>query len=300
MNGVLYLSLGTNITSVQSAALTNNLVTSSGNYDTATEPNTAYTFSFVFSEGYKLGEITFTPIAGGGNLNMHTDQTALIMAGTNGIAGTLSATAVQGEIVEKAVSLDNLAEFKANCDRAYSNRSGGGGGGGDSGDYVTIGNETQTITGIKRFTNEEGVFINTEDPDYSGTDTKYKSYSIQGNYAGDSPFILNFPYLFPSATFVVKNSDGAMNLSWVKNASALPENGVYLICSAPDPDQATQDNMMWIVFHSTNSINNSPLFPYPDGTSYYYRVLKNGTIARFLFPEGSSTNLDSFSYIRMK
>ena len=89
---------------------------------------------------------------------------------------------------DKAISLANLAAFKGMCDAAYLAKAGEG---------------AAEVERLMRFVNENGVYVNTEDPDYSGTDTKYKSYSIEGDYAGDSPFKLYFPYLFPSATIAV-------------------------------------------------------------------------------------------------
>ena len=87
---------------------------------------------------------------------------------------------------------------------------------------------------------------------------------------------------------------------WVKNVSALPSDGVYLICNSDDPEQETLDNITWIAYHSANSINNSFLFPYPDGSYYYYRVLKNGTIGQVKSDGTNTTTLSAFSYIKLK
>ncbi len=236
----------------------------------------------------------------------------------------------------KAISLENLIEFKEKCDLAYEPRKniptptssnngqvlgvedgnflfvnkngGGGGGGGGDGNYVTVGGESvQEITGTKRFTSSDGIVVNSDESDLAGNDTKYKSYSIEGNYAGDSPFKVNIPYnAFSSIsdnlamTMVVKNGSGGMNLNWVKNVSELPSEGVYLICNSDDPEQETLDNITWIAYHSANSINNSFLFPYPDGSNYYYRVLKNGTIVQVKSDGTNTTTLSAFSYIKLK
>lgn len=94
-------------------------------------------------------------------------------------------------------------------------------------------------------------------------------------------------------------SDGGIG-EWVKNVSALPSDGVYLICNSDDPEQETLDNITWIAYHSANSINNSFLFPYPDGGYYYYRVLKNGTIGQVKSDGTNTTTLSAFSYIKLK
>ena len=112
----------------------------------------------------------------------------------------------------KTISLANLSAFKAKCDAAYV-RAGG--------------EDVQEISGLKRFTNGEGIAGNTDEQDLAGTDTKYKSYSIEGNYAGDSPFVLKIPHNYMNATLAVdKGSYPDMTAGKVAHKLTIVSGGV--------------------------------------------------------------------------
>ena len=103
-------------------------VTTSGQYMTSTSPKN-YTFTCELEEGYKISGIDFTDGTGGYNsLSGFTDNTFTIsISGASGISSTVGINVSEVQKVQKSISLDNLARFKAKCDQTYAKVGEGGG-----------------------------------------------------------------------------------------------------------------------------------------------------------------------------
>lgn len=107
--------LSVNTSSISS---TSSVTTSGQSITTNTEDGQTYSVACTLADGYKIASANFSPSTNGGSIGSFTDSAINMMAGAGGIDGTLTITAAQSTTV-KAVSSDNLAEFKAKCDETY-------------------------------------------------------------------------------------------------------------------------------------------------------------------------------------
>lgn len=125
--GTITLNFPVQVKSITSDCLSQT-VTTSGQYMTSTSPKN-YTFTCELEEGYKISGIDFTDGTGGYNsLSGFTDNTFTIsISGASGISSTVGINVSEVQKVQKSISLDNLARFKAKCDQTYAKVGEGGG-----------------------------------------------------------------------------------------------------------------------------------------------------------------------------
>lgn len=118
--GTITLNFPAQVKSITSDCLSQT-VTTSGQYMTSTDPKD-YTFTCKLEEGYKISGIDFTDGTGGYNsLSGFTDNTFTIsISGSSDLTSTVGINVSEVQKVQKSISLDNLAQFKANCDQTYA------------------------------------------------------------------------------------------------------------------------------------------------------------------------------------
>ena len=124
--GTITLNFPAQVKSITSGCLSQT-VTTSGQYMTSTDPKD-YTFTCKLEEGYKISGIDFTDGTGGYNsLSGFTDDTFTIsISSPSGLTSTVGINVSEVQKVQKSISLDNLAQFKAKCDETYAKVGEGG------------------------------------------------------------------------------------------------------------------------------------------------------------------------------
>lgn len=147
--GTITLNFPVQVKSITSDCLSQT-VTTSGQYMTSTSPKN-YIFTCELEEGYKISGIDFTDGTGGYNsLSGFTDKTFTIsISGSSGITSTVGINVSE---VQKSISLDNLARFKANCDQTYAKVGESSKGGYQDQEYIDtrfdVGSLTYTFEGM--------------------------------------------------------------------------------------------------------------------------------------------------------
>lgn len=150
--GTITLNFPAQVKSITSGCLSQT-VTTSGQYMTSTDPKD-YTFTCKLEEGYKISGIDFTDGTGGYNsLSGFTDDTFTISISSHyGLTSTVGINVSEVQKVQKSISLDNLAQFKANCDQTYAKVGESNKGGYQDQEYIDsrfdVGSLTYTFEGM--------------------------------------------------------------------------------------------------------------------------------------------------------
>lgn len=150
--GTITLNFPAQVKSITSGCLSQT-VTTSGQYMTSTDPKD-YTFTCKLEEGYKISGIDFTDGTGGYNsLSGFTDDTFTIsISSPSGLTSTVGINVSEVQKVQKSISLDNLAQFKANCDQTYAKVGESSKGGYQDQEYIDsrfdVGSLTYTFEGM--------------------------------------------------------------------------------------------------------------------------------------------------------
>lgn len=150
--GTITLNFPAQVKSITSGCLSQT-VTTSGQYMTSTDPKD-YTFTCKLEEGYKISGIDFTDGTGGYNsLSGFTDDTFTISISSHyGLTSTVGINVSEVQKVQKSISLDNLARFKAKCDQTYAKVGESSKGGYQDQEYIDsrfdVGSLTYTFEGM--------------------------------------------------------------------------------------------------------------------------------------------------------